>query len=137
MTDERTMSPTTPSWVQAVPSIRAIDDSQAIPANPTRTLYAPTTPNPRNCAFQRIESEDQISRTGSQDAPDIRRARVFAADLENIHALRARDKIAKGQRAQKISDNGGDDQGQKHEEGRINLTRPTATNRSPKATDPK
>ncbi len=50
----------------------------------------------------------------TEHAADIGGAGTPAANLENIHALGARDQVAEGQRAQQVANDRGDEEGYEH-----------------------
>ena len=65
-------------------------------------------------ALERIEGEHEVARTGTQHPTHIGRTGILAADLKDVHALRARDEVAEGQRAQQIPDKRSEDEGGEH-----------------------
>ena len=71
----------------------------------------PVRPAGRHRPLEDVEREDDIAGAGPQDPAHVGRAGTLAADREDIDAVQARDEPAAGQRAQQVSGDGGDREG--------------------------
>ena len=68
----------------------------------------------RQRPLRRIEEQHKIPRPVPEHAANIGRAGILATDLEDIHALPARDEVPEGQCAQQIPAHGCDEERDDH-----------------------